>query len=331
MTPGTRLLNAARASTRNPSPREALTERERELLDAVEALSDTRALYPAAHAIGDRVSVRDWLNLRTPDGPSELDFTGEVVGVQFIDGKVFYVVDAGAGLFASGRQVVDSAFVHPAPRTLPLYRAPGASGGPDWTVEDVVLDETGSLAEALAAGEVAPFRGRGEDVAHPRVAAQMHDMAVVTGRVPTAGIDARFRADPATVADVEYPAVHGNGVPGFGSTNTLLIPNRVQITRHTDEHGVKTTETVDLRDPDDLHARFAEALGAEWKTLTGDARHEWLAAFERAVEIAGEVWGKRNTLDVYVNGRLLTLDIAGEGALRVTTTGRSVDVGWVRR
>ena len=91
---------------------------------------------------------------------------------------------------------------------------------------------------------------------------------------------------------------------------------------------------MDLRDPDDLHARFAEALGAEWRKLEGDkdVRHEWLAAFERAVEIAGEVWGKERTLDVYANGRLLTLDITGEGALRVETIGlNNVSVGWMKR
>ena len=134
MTPGTRLLNAARASTRNPSPRENLTERE--LLAAVEALSDARALYPAAHAIGDRVSVK------YPDG---LGRQGVVVSVlSFLDGPDQHPATAyGVWLDGESRmnaQTYDSAFVHPAPRTLPLYRAPVVSGGPDWTVEDVVLD-----------------------------------------------------------------------------------------------------------------------------------------------------------------------------------------------
>jgi hypothetical protein len=292
MTPGTRLLEACRELVRLDGGGSTLGD----VLGATYALKGVRALYSAAHAIGERVSVV------YPPGEVGIDFVGVVIAVEFSESKVYYRVRPDD--VAEGWLPVDSAFVHPAPepgcivgarigayagmalaelrmhewsvdvgveqnrcpacraetkaghragcllheainarlaevgaapdpppRTLPLYRAPGVSGGPDWTVEDVVVGEPSSEADAVAfvpldrrmtwtnpptvpviesphttgaflintASPVVqqaameaiasaspswfPMDGR---TAHPRVAAQMHDMAVATGRVPAA-------------------------------------------------------------------------------------------------------------------------------------------------
>lgn len=158
MTPATRLLEAARASTRNASPRENLTERERELLDAVEALSDARALYPAAHAIGDRVSV--------PARPDEdilpelrLPFSGDVTAVTFHEAGVRYEVHHPR----AGYVDVDSAFVHPAPESPPVrpsieslfpdvlnaYHCDGQRlPGGGWSVVHRATGKTGTLPQS---------------------------------------------------------------------------------------------------------------------------------------------------------------------------------------
>jgi hypothetical protein len=105
-----------------------------------------------------------------------------------------------------------------------------------------------------------------------------------------------------SIADVQKttfdPAVHGNGVPGFGPvtrTNTLVIPNRVQITHHTDEHGVKTAETVDLRDLTSPHGRLIEELRAEMARNAGESKDfkaGMLAGLEYAVDVAERIWPK---------------------------------------
>lgn len=202
MTPGTRLLEAVRASTRNPSPRENLTGRERELLDATEALSDARALYPAAHALGDRVAVV------YPAGEVGPNFAGKVLSLHFFSDRTIAQVKRDDGQVIS----VDSAFVHPAPDlcNCPLL-------GPD----PCCRFSAGHEGQCEPPPSWFPMDGRRVS---PRVAAQMHDMAVATGRVPTAGIDARSRADPATVADVEYPANPGEHVPVVARTSRRNLP-----------------------------------------------------------------------------------------------------------
>lgn len=246
MTPGTRLLNAARASTRNPSPREVLTERERELLDAVEALSDARALYPAAHAIGDRVSVK------YPDG---LGRQGVVVSVlSFLDGPDQHPATAyGVWLDGESRmnaQTYDSAFVHPAPRTLPLYRAPVVSGGPDWTVEDVVLDPQ-------PAPSWFPMDGR-------RVTEESPGVSIATEARAFDPFDASF-------TDEERR----------GGERALDL----------------FAAMLEARDPDDKHTRFIAAIRAEFAATVRDGDVSYMrgriSAFDKAVEIAGEVWVKR--------------------------------------
>jgi hypothetical protein len=296
MTPGTRLLEACRELVRLDGGGSTLGD----VLGATYALKGVRALYSAAHAIGERVSVV------YPPGEVGIDFVGVVIAVEFSESKVYYRVRPDD--VAEGWLPVDSAFVHPAPepgcivgarigayagmalaelrmhewsvdvgveqnrcpacraetkaghragcllheainarlaevgaapdpppRTLPLYRAPGVSGGPDWTVEDVVVGEP------------------------PKE------------RLPYVATEVNTR------------------------TNTLVIPNRVQITHHTDEHGVKTAETVDLRDLTSPHGRLIEELRAEMARNAGESKDfkaGMLAGLEYAVDVAERIWPK---------------------------------------
>lgn len=345
MTPGTRLLNALYAWVNAPD-RFARDGLEQEVIDAYDAVpADARALYPAAHAMGERVSVA-----ARPDEDVlpelRLPFMGDVTAVTFHEAGVRYEVRHPR----AGYVDVDSAFVHPAPTSpigVPVIESHHVTGGlllntaapevqevgavPAQTVADIL---PGFLLHEVKDG-FAEYRGGGSTVGAPEPVGQIAfsgapDIPKRTGVPKNEYVCLLLGGNPLTrcvlasghegacVAEKDrwvpgepfdydsltddekaslrktplYTRTKELGLVPITRTNTLLIPNRVQITRHTDEHGVKTTETVDLRDPDDLHARFAEALGAEWKTLTGDVRHEWLAAFERAVEIAGEVWVK---------------------------------------
>lgn len=118
MTPGTRLLNAVgdwRASQTVAESEAAIAEIRR----LHDELHGTRALYPAAHAIGDRVLAEE--NDGSPAG------LATVIAIRFTVEKVNYKLR-----FEDTLQKVwfDAAYVHPTPRTLPLYRAPGVSGGP---------------------------------------------------------------------------------------------------------------------------------------------------------------------------------------------------------
>lgn len=237
-------------------------------------LESAHALYPAAHALGARVSV-----VYPPEKhPEYEDFTGTVVGVEFHTDGVDYRVKGDAD---PDYTVVDAAFVHSA---LSPY-----------------LEASAPASQTATIGESHPW-------AHsPRASTSWFPM---DGRRVTEGSPA------SSIADVQKttfdPAVHGNGVPGFGpvtshdvtSTHTCVIPGRSKTTTFTDVDGTKTTETVDLRDPADLHARFGEALGQEWRKLEGDkdVRHEWLAAFERAAEIAEGVWPRTVPMEATWSG-----------------------------
>lgn len=110
MTPGTRLLEALTAWIDAPD-RFARDGLEADVIDAFGAVSTARALYPAAHAIGDRVSVV-YPDERKPDYE---DFTGTVVGVEFTDTGVDYRV---RGDGDPDYTVVEAAFVQSAPSCL---------------------------------------------------------------------------------------------------------------------------------------------------------------------------------------------------------------------
>lgn len=217
MTPATRLLEAARASTRNASPRENLTERERELLDAVEALSDARALYPAAHAIGKRVSVV------YPPGEVGPNFTGKVLSLHvFSDRTIAHVKSDGGPVIA-----VDSAFVHPAPEPgcivgarigadagiaagRPVLRDDGEAVGvvvPTATTGAFLINTASSEAQQAAMDAVTsvspswfPMDGRRVTEGSP-------------GQITSANIREEW-VDRDSIADVQKttfdPAVHGN-------------------------------------------------------------------------------------------------------------------------
>lgn len=220
MTPATRLLEAVRSLISEAS----MCGRDTPERAVRDALVGVRALYPSAHALGDRVSV-----VYPDERPG---FTGVVVGVEFHTDGVDYRVKGDAD---PDYTVVEAGFVRAAPRTLPLYRAPGVSGGPDWTVEDVVVGEP------------------------PKE------------RLPYVATEVNTR------------------------TNTLVIPNRVQITHHTDEHGVKTAETVDLRDLTSPHGRLIEELRAEMARNAGESKDfkaGMLAGLEYAVDVAERIWPK---------------------------------------
>lgn len=104
MTPGTRLLEAAREWARwvYPYGQSAWVK---DLVTAVAGMNDVRALYPSAHAIGDRVHVR----YPPEKHPAYEDFTGVVVGVEFHTDGVDYRVRGDAD---PDYTVVDAMFVH---------------------------------------------------------------------------------------------------------------------------------------------------------------------------------------------------------------------------
>lgn len=138
MTPGTRLLEALTAWIDAPD-RFARDGLEADVIDAFGAVSTARALYPAAHAIGDRVSVV------YPDErkPGYEDFTGTVVGVEFTDTGVDYrvlgdgdpdytVVEAGfvrAVPAVDARLVADPSTVHDIAHAFVCPKCGGAEWG----------------------------------------------------------------------------------------------------------------------------------------------------------------------------------------------------------
>lgn len=161
MTPGTRLLEACRELVRLDGGGSTLGD----VLGATYALKGVRALYSAAHAIGERVSVVYPPEMREKFATQHCkDFTGVITGVEFhTDGVDYRVTGEGDPDYT----VVEAAFVHPAPEHSPggyLEAVPYAvQGGPS---------SRGPFSRATLTNAV------GE----------------------AAGPDARFHADPATVA-----------------------------------------------------------------------------------------------------------------------------------
>lgn len=153
MTPGTRLLEAARAwrdliayHLKRSTPGFCILGEDRALFGAVEALSNARALYPTPHALGDRVSV-----VYPPEKhPEYEDFTGTVTGVEFhTDGIDYRVTGDGDPDYT----VVDSAFVHPAPQepgciTGARIGAEAGAASPSWFPMDGRRVTEGSPGEA---------------------------------------------------------------------------------------------------------------------------------------------------------------------------------------
>ena len=112
-TSGTYLLEACRELVRLDGGGSTLGD----VLGATYALKGVRALYPAAHAIGDRVSVVYPPEMREAFAAQHCkDFTGIVTGVEFHPDGVDYRV---TGDGDPDYTVVEAAFVHPAPPTDP--------------------------------------------------------------------------------------------------------------------------------------------------------------------------------------------------------------------
>lgn len=117
MTPGTRLLEALTAWIDAPD-RFARDGLEADVIDAFGAVSTARALYPAAHAIGDRVSVS-----ARPDEDIlrelRLPFEGEVTAITFHESGVRYEVRRSQAGFVD----VEAEFVHAVAGTPTPYVA----------------------------------------------------------------------------------------------------------------------------------------------------------------------------------------------------------------
>ena len=182
MTPGTRLLEALTAWIDAPD-RFARDGLEADVIDAFGAVSTARALYPAAHAIGDRVSVV-YPDERKPDYE---DFTGTVVGVEFTDTGVDYRV---LGDGDPDYTVVEAGFVQSAPKTTITF-----------------LNRAGEPTEYDPAGPPKDL---------PPVDPDKMLWAPLTPDMPVT------------------------------STNTCVIPGRVLVQSHTDEHGVQSVATQPL-------------------------------------------------------------------------------------
>lgn len=315
MTPGTRLLEALTAWIDAPD-RFARDGLEADVIDAFGAVSTARALYPAAHAIGDRVSVV------YPDErkPGYEDFTGTVVGVEFTDTGVDYRV---LGDGDPDYTVVEAGFVHPEPEVK-------VSGGgvvdPERSRVATDIRERTRAQQSkhdpftpeertkLAMAEYAPrtkvtFVNRaGEpteyDPAGPPKDLPPVDPSEMLWRPLPDGPAVRTIVRATSEPSPSWFPMDGRrvteGSPGDrltpgGSTTTLLIPGRVKVTTHMDEYGVKTTETVDLRDLTSPHGRMIEELSAELARNVGetkDFKAGMLAGLEYAVEVVEKIWPK---------------------------------------
>lgn len=172
--------------------------------------------------------------------PEYEDFTGTVTGVEFhTDGIDYRVTGDGDPDYT----VVDSAFVHPA------------------------------TSDPLASWF--PMDGRRVS---PRVAAQMHDMAVATGRVPAEA--------PTDVSAIPKRT----GAPKNEYVCLLLGGN--PLTRCVLASGHEGACVA--RDPDDKHTRFVAAIRAEFAATVRDGDVSYMrgriSAFDKAVEIAETIW-----------------------------------------